>query len=70
MKRVILVYQRRGFDTGEKCSQGGDRGWMQHVIAFSASRSRLRAGLDLDNTWSSDQYKQSRNTYVFLSAMI
>lgn len=70
MRHVILVYHRRGFDMGEKCSWGGDRGQMQHIIGFSASGSRLRAGLDLDNTWYGDQAKQIRNTYTFLAAMV
>lgn len=50
MKCVIVVYHRRGCDMGGRCSQGGERGWTQHVIAFSASGSRLRAVLDLDNS--------------------
>lgn len=34
---------------------------MQRVITFSASRSSLRAGLDLDDTWFSDQLKKLLN---------
>lgn len=43
---------------------------MQFVITFTASVPRLRDDLDLDNASFSDQYKQIRNTYTLLSAII